>query len=392
MTRHVRFPVKNFVSSQTLTTIWQTLKAAPRSGLSTERRLHDLAQKSWLTAHEVEDLIEAMDHRIGVPDFDLITLSELAGVPMRALTQRPRSRFDDPLGIRAVSAVDTCTILIMLERLGFSVDAEALCQRLRPYLKIRDQVTFEEIDVIFYDKARHRLPALRLEVNPSNRQLFGTSRHTLKTPVGYRVELETDDSGTPVSLTTYAPKYRKRPQPVLSTCVDCGMSYVKGMPSEDSSHRSSHKAWKSVQQPEPDNKLIDALANEGEDAAWVDWLAEPWKRKLVLGRARAFRREGNYDFVQWEESGWADEEALGYLFIDEPGRAVGACCFRPEAGTMESWRLDWIWLAPEARRTGILRKSWPMFRERFGDFRIVAPVSDAMAAFLAAMQPDAKLR
>lgn len=119
LTRHVRFPVKNFVSSQTLTTIWQTLKAAPRSGLSTERRLHDLAQKSWLTAHEVEDLIEAMDHRIGVPDFDLITLSELAGVPMRALTQRPRSRFDDPLGIRAVSAVDTCTILIMLDDLRY---------------------------------------------------------------------------------------------------------------------------------------------------------------------------------------------------------------------------------------------------------------------------------
>ena len=46
------------------------------------------------------------------------------------------------------------------------------------------------------------------------------------------------------------------------------------------------------------------------------------------------------------------------------------------------WGLDWVWVCPPGRRSGVLSRVWPMLRERFGDFHVEGPVSDAMQAFL----------
>jgi hypothetical protein len=42
----------------------------------------------------------------------------------------------------------------------------------------------------------------------------------------------------------------------------------------------------------------------------------------------------------------------------------------------------WIWLHPYYRRKGILSESWPMFVDRFGDFQVELPLSEAMESFM----------
>lgn len=79
-----------------------------------------------------------------------------------------------------------------------------------------------------------------------------------------------------------------------------------------------------------------------------------------------------------------DPNVHGFLFPDDSGifptgTIVGACAFRRRE---DYWALQWMWLAPKVRRRGILARRWPMFLERFGDFVVEAPLSNAMKAFV----------
>lgn len=103
-------------------------------------------------------------------------------------------------------------------------------------------------------------------------------------------------------------------------------------------------------------------------------------RKAVYQCALYFRREFNYDFVQFGVQDTSDYCA--FLFIDkhlyEP-TVVGACCFiRVPSG----WHLDWVWMHPYQRGKGRLSEAWPYFRKWFGDFTLEHPLSPAMQAFL----------
>ncbi|KAA9384117.1 hypothetical protein [Neorhizobium galegae] len=132
--------------------------------------------------------------------------------------------------------------------------------------------------------------------------------------------------------------------------------------------------------PKPHRKFALALERDF-DAAWVGTDAPLWKRKEVYERARVFRREFGYDFVQWSFE--HDPDAVGFLFSDQEARIVGACTFRPQQeSTVRPWRLDCIWLCPDARRSGLLGRLGGRFRQRFGVFNIEPPISEAMKAFL----------
>jgi hypothetical protein len=105
-------------------------------------------------------------------------------------------------------------------------------------------------------------------------------------------------------------------------------------------------------------------------------------------RAFAFKREFHYDFPQWHPDGEYGDDVRGVLFIDDTatfgaGAIVGACCFRLRARRgPPCWELDWIWLAPPARRKGILTRAWPGLVKCFGQFDLCPPVSEAMQAFI----------
>jgi hypothetical protein len=94
--------------------------------------------------------------------------------------------------------------------------------------------------------------------------------------------------------------------------------------------------------------------------------------------------------VQWGYKGDDDPKVHGFLFNDDSavfghGAIAGACAFRWREWKNHppSWGLQWIWVAPKARRHGILSRRWPMLRQRFGDFVLEPPLSAAMAEFAA---------
>jgi len=61
---------------------------------------------------------------------------------------------------------------------------------------------------------------------------------------------------------------------------------------------------------------------------------------------------------------------------------VGACAFRWREYTNHEpmWAMQWIWIAPRARRHGVLTHRWHGFQTHFS-FVLEYPLSDAMQAF-----------
>jgi hypothetical protein len=168
----------------------------------------------------------------------------------------------------------------------------------------------------------------------------------------------------------------------LRQCELCGMTYVEGDPLDEQRHNEDrHAGFMEAVAPEPSVELKAAYLGNPE-IVWVDNKSPEWLRRSVYWRAKVFQREFRYDTPQWEIEGRHDPKAIGYVFRDDDFRIIGACCFRPLESGSEQMLLDWIWLSPMARRTGVVSRKWNEFRERFGDFRIGGPVSGAMLTFL----------
>ena len=115
-------------------------------------------------------------------------------------------------------------------------------------------------------------------------------------------------------------------------------------------------------------------------------------RRAVLQFATYFRREFQYDFIQYSldrNIDDTDEKVSAYLF-GEPmycGKlsSYGACCFRYRdkyTDLQPHWALQWIWLHPYKRNDGILTELWPYFESKFRNFMVESPLSRAMEYFL----------
>jgi RimJ/RimL family protein N-acetyltransferase len=122
------------------------------------------------------------------------------------------------------------------------------------------------------------------------------------------------------------------------------------------------------------------------------------RKTQVLTFARYFKREFDYDFVQFNETEKGSNfEAwlfFGYhAYVMEREKPIGACCFRKRQygdGLKERWALQWIWIHPYFRGKGILKEHFPFFRERYGEFHPEPPLSRMMISFIEKHYPDAK--
>lgn len=377
-------------SSETLEAIWQALNRAGPAPSPLTSTWDKAAQSGWITDLGLEDALLAMDPRLDRLGLKPEAFAKMLGLGSRAIFSRPASRFDDPTGFDSYAAADAAAVLILLERLGFAVDPEPLCRRLRPQLSQSSHLTWQEIDVLFHDKSARRTTPITLAAEIHDWR--GMNRAKIKTSGGYGAEYVVGDDGTPLWLEVRAPQYRKRPEPKLTTCDICGVTYVKGLPSDDKEHRATHRRRLAVLEPQPNRRFLDARAQDALQAPWVDARSARWKRDLVYRRAYAFKREMGFDFVQWLIDPAHDWDAEAFLFSDADGRIVGAACFRPQAGADRPWRLDWVWMAPGHRRAGHLGRQWETFRQRYGAFDIEAPVSETMKTFLRARGLDHLLR
>jgi hypothetical protein len=95
-------------------------------------------------------------------------------------------------------------------------------------------------------------------------------------------------------------------------------------------------------------------------------------------------------FIQFEVTDPDEYEAFLWHEphdVDDKGRSgvIGACCFkRRRRHDLPSpiWAMQWIWFHPYRRRRGLLKRTWPYFRHRYGRFFVEGPHSHGMMEFL----------
>lgn len=335
----------------------------------------------YIHAVEVYDLAEDQDGRLRQTDQRQIAAAfDCEPIHTYTLGRKTKTSFyAHPYFTLAAAA----NYFASLEQLGFLVEPDplvALALRLQQGLQMLNN---HELTVHRFATERHKMAPFTLVVAGREQEVPRTSE-TIKTLRGYRHELLRGDDGQLISITIHSPKYRYRPAPVPFTCPVCGLLYAKGDPDDGVTHRQEHRKALKVLEPKPDPKLA-ALVADGWDGV-VDAASPRMLQAIMYQRARFFRREEGYDFVQWNSEGETSPDVRGHLFITPDGVVEGAACFRrrqyknwPEP----RWTMDWIWLIPRARRQGLLTRRWPAFLAEYGAFYVEGPRSDAMKAFLA---------
>ena len=139
------------------------------------------------------------------------------------------------------------------------------------------------------------------------------------------------------------------------------------------------------------SEIPESLVDRLEEPVAVTPRSPLQLRRQVERFAKYFQREFRYDFQQFEATEKIEKHKrpyAAYLFPNEPNRYprvwAGACCFRwREPKDFEPrWAMQWMWLHPYYRGTGILSRAWERFHVLHEDFMCEPPFSPAMQAFL----------
>ncbi|HET9637751.1 MAG TPA: hypothetical protein VFP12_00920 [Allosphingosinicella sp.] len=383
------------ITQEQLAAVWTALNQPPRrcSGYSARQIMERIASDGWMYEFQLEDLAYDLDprvlrHRSGL---DLKALSEARGYQWSLVADRPSMRSIDTLLHRALSAADAASFLMDLERMGFGFDASPLIDRLRPAITKKRLVTNSELDLFWASKLRHK-SSTTLEVRDGPWKLGEIKRGKFEN--GYRFEVWFNEDESVHSLTINGPKYRRRGAPVETKCGACGYTWRRGDPDSSAAHRAEHRKRMYALDPQPNPRMSEAIGSDA-DVELVTCASPKWKHLEIYRRASAFRRELGFDFVQWQSpEGDPDPHVQGFLLANDEGVILGAAAFRlrePDDTTDPPfWGLQWVWVCPSARRSGLLSTRWAMFRQRFGNFFVEGPVSESMQGFLA-KQGDSEL-
>ncbi|WP_116826505.1 MULTISPECIES: C2H2-type zinc finger protein [Pseudomonas syringae group] len=310
---------------------------------------------------------------------DLATVFDLY---IQGIYPRPECLGDEVEGEKGLNAADATWLLIMLEAIGVQVDPSRLVEALVTHIGDRKLLTGIEFDILHY---KHTLGKRRIQLNADRTCLEGpVTQKTLKDSIGNRYTV-CSRGDLPYSLEISGPKYREpKPQEAV-TCDLCGMLYVTNHPGDARRHKTTHDRVVRRLNPKPSARLqkrvVTGIAGElvGPDAPL-------WMHGEVYERAAAFRREFGYDSIQWPggSSTRAPSDWRGHLFAGPGGEIAGACAFMHTTSRKAEgeWSLQWIWIAPRFRRMGLLETRWADFQQRYGDFDLEKPLSEAMVTFL----------
>jgi len=335
---------------------------------------NEIHEKGWAYLSQVEDLVAAMDNRLY--ELRLSDLAAAAGYPPRLMRDRPRFKNADWYSMPMMEAVDVAGFCIFLEELGFAVDPAPMVDALYGQLATSPYLTLAQGDVYCYSAMRHKHKRMLQAIESVD---SGPIQQEWRSAAGHRYQsLERD--GQVTMLTVRGPHWRQ-PRRVEVACADCGTRYTRGDPESARNHRTAHEQALRLLQPKPSARMREQL-QRGIEGERVDVNASLWMHHEVAARAVRFKRDFGYDFVQWPSISTRarlDSRWVGYLFADSTGAIDGACAFHRD---QEQWSLHWAWVRPERRRHGLLAARWPHFLERFGDFWIEHPLSDAMLAFV----------
>ena len=372
------------IAQCTLKAIWNALNRPIQSKniYGYNRIIDSIIRNEWMFSHDFESLLYYSDNRLTLSCDDLDALIENIAFKWTLSLKRPSSLSRTDLFFKGMNLSETASLLMFLEACGFDIDASPLIKIIRPNIVRKKILTMAEVDVFRCEQRRNKL-ITTFKANDINWD-WGSSKEG-KLQNGYKFKADFQKDGEISTLTIIGPKHRNTKPPELTTCKECGHSWLKGDPAEGKIHREIHKHRMSIIEPQFNENMAIAFRTEN-DPEVVDYMAPEWKQNEILDRAFAFKREMHFDFVQWSKSDpdFAKGKVVGFLLTNENKAIVGAICFRERKYKNEEvfWELDWAWIAPKFRRSGILRSRWPYFRERFGDFYVSHPISKSMKNFL----------
>lgn len=368
-------------SASLLTLLFKAIKLGRHVRMSEATLVKIVESESgWFQSWQIDDLMSDLGLQ-GCGD-DLLAQIE---VSTETIFRRPRRIETGAVGSEGIRAPKLANLLIHLECLGMAVDPAPLVTLLAPAVAKLQVVTNSELNILWFAGARHKTAPVVLRAAATD--LNFTRSQTVITASKYKATAYL--AGDEVQmLTVRAPRYRHRPAPVKTVCQICGYEWFKGDPSSSLAHRREHKKRLVILEPQPHPQFLEALAHQKEPEL-VTTTSSRWRHRQIYDRAVMFRREFHYDFVQWQSpKGNDDLKVHGFLFNDDTGTfghgaIVGACAFRWQEYTdaPARWAMQWVWIAPKARRLGILSRRWPEFCARFGDFVLEPPLSEAMRGF-----------
>lgn len=373
------------IESRIIQHIFELLQEEPRrpGSYQAERLFNSNLGRGWIFLSDLEDILSLMDNRLESHVFRIHRLLQAIGIPVEEAFYRPRAIANDAISFGAIRPENFVLLLINLERMAFQIDAKRFVDILLPSILPRSKRIFSlaELEIFWYAKSRHKKEDVVLFSDSSWH--YHERDKIIRLANGFKLSRFVDpDNCETLSLRIRAPKYRNQPQPKATVCPDCGFEWRKGDRESSMLHRKEHKRRMTWLKPCPLPEMLSELREIGMDAELVTESSPIWKHKEMYNRARAFKRELHYDFIQWNEDGNVGQEARGFLFTGEKGEIVGACAFRQRKEKQKRWGLQWIWFCPIERRKGHLEKRWSTLRERFGDFLVEPPVSNAMKTFL----------
>jgi len=366
-----------------LNTLWE---AARRPLLNDRRyavgkRVSRIAEEGWAYLTTVSDLIEDFDYRLrrGSIALDVEGIVEAFGYRFEDVCIRPRKRSISTVMLQALPAASFASLLCDLESMGFLTVAQQLCELLAPKLEGKATITSHELSVLWNRRTQDRSVITVRSTTNASMNYYDEGR----LPTGHRYEAMLDDDRRPVSVEIKGPKYRRTPEPRMRTCEVCGTSYMHGDPDSSASHRKAHRRVTHVTSPTALPQMVAHLATT-DGSGLVQAGSPAWMHREIYERAFAFKREMGYDFVQWASPKRDDDpDVRGHLMTDADGVIHGACAFRLRRNDDgDRWGLQWIWIRPDARRSGLLSERWADYRERYADFHVEGPVSKAMRQFL----------
>ena len=290
---------------------------------------NSIIARGWVFNIELEELLLATDSRLS--HLDLEQLTAFLDIPWRWVFKRPAHLSASAYASNALSLADAACLFVRLEEMGFDSFPERLLEYGLRAQKHLSHITASEWTLLSYPKRRLKE---QFSVRSDGRNDDGEWKpHNWKDALGRRIEF-TLVGDRPHLLTVTGPKYKQQKPRVRITCPECGYRYTRGDPESSLSHRSEHARVMRFMKPRPISAFQARLAKHA-DPELVTIDSPIWMHREVHQRALQFKREFQYDFLQWEGSLREKNlriESHGYLFADHTathgmGAAVGACAF-----------------------------------------------------------------
>jgi hypothetical protein len=136
-----------------------------------------------------------------------------------------------------------------------------------------------------------------------------------------------------------------------------------------------------AQPPRFDIRMFPLLGEQPPTDTVLLPATTPQRRDIVDQIGHQFGRELGFDFAPFDPNDPHSHAALviSTKFIATFPIAAGAAGLERDSN---QWRLQWIWLHPYVRGTGLFHHAWRELEHLYGQFHLEGPYSPAMNAFI----------